>query len=369
MTTLLAAAGGAAPKIVVGNAAATDPDLINEVDFLDTGNGAQLDAAIVQANADGVDIWIRPGVYDLGAVGAPSVLTTPAAGIKIRGAGRELVEIRSPDTGDQRIWDISNDRVEISDMRFLLQGGDGLGAETNLIEVTGEHCLLSRCDARVVVGPSIAATTAIRRMFAVIEGVAFQCRVGLIDSTAPGFFAAIGANLIGFYSNTRAHFNDCEVYGTDVGYEVSGSARLTDCAVTSAIVRGADIAGADQIVGGRFASAGATSVAMRVTGSDILISGVVITGGGTAANTLLLSGADRVVLAGSRIVNGGTPTISLVGSSNCVINGNVINAPGGGTTGVDFDGTSDDNILANNQISAVTPISDAGASNETAHNV
>lgn len=98
----------AAPAVVVGNA--LSGDTAADCDYLDTGNGAQLEAAIVAANAANKDVWIRPGLYDFNLVGGPSAPITVS--VKVRGAGNGQTAIGTRDNGDQGVFELSNGQIE-----------------------------------------------------------------------------------------------------------------------------------------------------------------------------------------------------------------------------------------------------------------
>lgn len=86
-------------QIIVGNALEGDTEA--DCDYLDTGNGAQLKAAIEANIASwGVEVYIRPGLYDFSLAGGPTSAITISAGASIRGSEREQVYIRTATTGD-----------------------------------------------------------------------------------------------------------------------------------------------------------------------------------------------------------------------------------------------------------------------------
>lgn len=79
-----------APRWLVGNTPAGDPAIAQASPFEyipDPGDGSGIALAVAAANlAGGGDIWIRPGLYDLGA-GATVGFVVTASGVTIRGAG------------------------------------------------------------------------------------------------------------------------------------------------------------------------------------------------------------------------------------------------------------------------------------------
>lgn len=101
-----------APKIIVGNA--LNGDLIADVDFLDTGNGAQVAAACAAAAGFpfGADIWVRPGLYDLGAGGAPAAPLYVPPNVTLRGVGPSSVfRSRTAALSDYRVFRLATDTL------------------------------------------------------------------------------------------------------------------------------------------------------------------------------------------------------------------------------------------------------------------
>ena len=99
-----------APKYLVGNTSAGDPDTPSTAGlaagfnyFPDTGNGAGIAAALSAAAATGGDVWIRPGTYNFGLVGSPLTPLTIAGGVRVQGAGNTTILHARP-TGDQGVF-------------------------------------------------------------------------------------------------------------------------------------------------------------------------------------------------------------------------------------------------------------------------
>lgn len=78
--------------LIIGNQ--LNGDTVNDCDALDAGNGAVLKAQI-EAAAAGTDIYVRPGTYDYNIGGGPAGRITIPANVRVRGAGRSHVTVRS----------------------------------------------------------------------------------------------------------------------------------------------------------------------------------------------------------------------------------------------------------------------------------
>ncbi|NJN63446.1 MAG: hypothetical protein HC882_00280 [Acidobacteria bacterium] len=118
-----------APRIIVGNVPAGDPNTDQSGAFRyipDPGDGSGISTAITEANTlaaggDFVDIYLRPGLYDL--EDGPTVLPTLGSGVRLYGtlsanAGSPQTEIRSRvSAGSQRILNMAT-RSEVDMIYF-----------------------------------------------------------------------------------------------------------------------------------------------------------------------------------------------------------------------------------------------------------
>jgi len=101
--------------IVVGNSVAGDTS--DDCDYLDTGNGVQLQAALTAAGTNDVDVFIRRGTYDLGGAGASGNKLTIPAGVRVIGAGRGQTFIQTrANGGDGGAFFASGAGVEIENL-------------------------------------------------------------------------------------------------------------------------------------------------------------------------------------------------------------------------------------------------------------
>jgi len=126
--------------IVVGNFVAGDTS--NDCDYLDTGNGAQLDAALTAAAINDDDVFIRRGTYDLGAPGAPTKFTIPS-GVRVVGAGKRQVTLKARAAGGNgSVMDLgTNSSVE----QVYVFAPIPTAAQTfadGVVNVYGNNCIL-----------------------------------------------------------------------------------------------------------------------------------------------------------------------------------------------------------------------------------
>lgn len=104
------------PTIIVGNSVAGDT--INNCHYLDTGNGAQLAAAVAAAaGSPAKDVYVRPGTYDFRVFEGPDVPISIPDNVRVRGAGTyDSTTIIGNDGADQRVFVVGN-TSELSDVR------------------------------------------------------------------------------------------------------------------------------------------------------------------------------------------------------------------------------------------------------------
>jgi len=95
-----------APKYLVGNVQAGDSAVSYSTDGFvyipDLGDGAGIALALTQPDGPG-DVWIRPGTYDFGQGGSPSMPLTIPAGTRVQGSGNTTTLIART-VGDQGVF-------------------------------------------------------------------------------------------------------------------------------------------------------------------------------------------------------------------------------------------------------------------------
>ena len=140
------------PKYVVGNSLAGDTAA--NCNFLDTGNGAGIAAAITAANATAGDIHIRPGTYEFGQAGSPALPLVVGANISISGAGRTTV-LKGPASGaTKRLWTLAEGYAHSNYIIDWPQATTG-GGNPEVINATGAGSFVNiRMLMRVQTGTS-----------------------------------------------------------------------------------------------------------------------------------------------------------------------------------------------------------------------
>lgn len=344
----------AAPKIVVGNTGAGD--VISQVDFLDSGNGAQLAAALAAADGDN-DVYIRPGTYDLSAAGAPAAPLAIPTGVRVRGAGREHVTIVSPAAGEQVTINMPNARAVLSDLTVRLASGDGTGVGTEgVITVDGANCVLEH--VQVEVDPAIVVGDVSLRSAFFIDGDNYrliQCDAGSQAENIPSWDAVPSA-FHGFTLDVSVDvdgFSDgCRVYGADNGFNITTSGHtLWGCSSDAADDVGFLILGT--LVGLHHCRATTTGIPVSLTaGADTnIVAHCHLDPPGTGTG-ILLTTSDENTIHGNFIA-GALTGIDLVDSDGNNISENQIELAAAGT-GIDLDATSDDNRIGDNEIHSGT---------------
>lgn len=130
----------------------------------DPGDGTGIQAAFALAAVTPGDVWIRPGLYDLGAGAAVAPLVAPP-GITVEGAGMDTV-IRSKAAGDQGVIVLSSNILtgRFNTLRNLTIEGvapsEGLGS-TALVRCT-DPSTIEDVDVRLVTSDAGTLRDAIR---------------------------------------------------------------------------------------------------------------------------------------------------------------------------------------------------------------
>lgn len=343
-------------KIIVANSGNGDEN----GDFLDSGDGSQLEAALAAASS-GDDIYIRPGTYDLRAGSATGPLTIPA-GVRVWGAGREQVTIITKDSGDMGAFTLSDDS-ELWDIgiRVAVPAGAGSGATALVLLNTRSKSGRIKVDWQ---GSSYTATEAgnlaLRAGFAVRSGTN-DVRVydpELIDLPSLRNLG-VGADLVGVDAvsgvpNFRmAMAVRPVVQGGDIGINVENKMQVVDPMLQDVFSRGVLFA----TVGG-----------VTMQGGTILNSSPDASYQGVRID----NGAGKIMVDGTHIIGPSTPT---AGSKGMVLDADRCSVRGcnieGYDVGIEATAQSVRNVVAATILSTNlnTAKTDAGTNNEFAHNV
>lgn len=228
---------------VVGNSVAGDTAA--DCDYLDTGNCAQLDAAIVAANAlspPGM-VFVRRGLYDRSAGGGPTVPTPIAAGVRVIGEGRECVTVRSRDSGDQGVFtlaresELSHLTVEVKEPTGATSGSTAVILASDLTSAFGPQMvdvdvvLLNSLDSTESNNLTLRAAISVSSVFCV-DGSRFdRVRVYSTAAVTTGWMINqhLGGSVVFVGIKLGSHlgsavvpgvFENCYVSGVDVGVQL-----------------------------------------------------------------------------------------------------------------------------------------------------
>jgi len=344
------------PFYVVGNSPNGDTSVV--CDFLDVGDGVQLQAALAAAGA-GKDVYVRPGSYDysLGAVAAR--LSVPA-GVKLRGAGRGHTIIKTNTSADQGAFELLA-RSELEDLTvqvgFPVGPGSGSGG---VIELNGSFAEVRRVRVEWpgVYTPVEVALLALYASFLssyTAEHLKIiDCQVGL-DFAMPKFSALGGLISMGIGLPSGPISVGCDVVrfycnGADWGVFASKFARVCECELY------------DQYLKGIYFQSGAADGSVAV-GNHIEMDG------STPGQGIHVDQADRCDISGNWVqatVGGpGSYAVYLQDAQNSIVRGN--RSPSGfWQYGVQIDALSGANLVNANQLP--DGVNDLGAGNDVAHN-
>jgi hypothetical protein len=352
----------------VGNQ--TAGDVATEVDYLDTGNGAQLAAAITAAGVGTArDVWIRPGTYNLDLVGAPVGPITVPSNIMVRGAGRSLTRIETKDAGDGRAF-ILNSGSTISDLYVNISRPDpagggvtGVSLITLAVNATCQNVSVLAEQGNLWNAADVALTQ-LRRIFDISSNAGsaklINCKTPYGGVTSiPVFQPAADLYMVYLQANTSSpQINDCFFYGADICIHSSNLGGFS--------------ASRNSIFTKRNFVLNNGSESTLIEGNDCHCLG--IANGTERSVEVTGAGHPRLSVVNNRF-EAGTPTvapsvcISLVAVNGAVVTGNsIINFD----TGVTLDAVTAFTVVTGNMLRGITPLQhiiDLGSTNEVAHNI
>lgn len=342
---------------VVGNGPNGDTSIV--CDFLDTGDGVQLAAALAAAGP-GKDVYARPGSYDYAAGAVAAALVVPQ-GVKLRGAGRGHTVIKTNTSGDQGAFSLA-DGAELEDLTihvgFPIGAGAGAGG---VVELNGSTAEVRRVRVEWP-GSYTPVEVALLQLFAsfLVSGSSdhtkiIDCQVGL-DSTPPQFSALGGGTSYGIYAPVGPSSVGCDVvrfycHSADVGVYGQKLMRVNECELFNQYLNGIYIAGSDargsHVIGNHIDS-GFLAAFQAIGIDDTSFCEV-------ASNFMRRSAAGAPGMYGVYLKN----------ALNCTVGGN--REPEGFQFGAYLDATSSGNIVSRNQLA--NGVNDLGAGNDVAHNL
>ncbi len=291
-------------RIVVGNA--LEGDTIDEVDFLDSGNGAGVAAAIAAsvAAATPTDIYVKSGVYDFNLAGAPALpLPTTLAGTDFRGAGGQAAASVIPGTPGSttfvltptsRALLVGGSASRLSDFAVQVPAAAPGAAGTSVITVATRG-YADNITVSFEGAAGINADESLTEVFAVgFVTNASNCRVDNAIS-----YGTPGGTLAAFrFNSSFTTLTDCLVFGLDVGYSVdpgSSQTLIAGCRAFMGAFAGAIgfvLAGIDSRVIGcavQNTAAGTTSVNLGGTNNSLI--GCIFNGGNSGSEGISVTGS------------------------------------------------------------------------------
>lgn len=213
------------PRIVVGNA--LEGDTINMCDFLDAGDGVQLQAALTAAGAlvpDG-DVWIRPGII------TPLVPLVVPGFVHVRGSG--WGSIFNATATNRQVWNVGA-FATIEDIRIDIPVPAIGAAGTEVVLLAGNVSFKRGVITMTAQNAAQAANeslTAVVRSSSASGGV--HCQE--IDVTAISYrnlaiaLDMIGFDVFGILAGSVSKVIDCAVSVADIAYDVHGAVVVTAC--------------------------------------------------------------------------------------------------------------------------------------------
>lgn len=336
--------------IIVGNT--TEGDTALDCDYLDAGDGVQLEAALAAAGAGAtpLDVYVRPGTYDFDAGAVVARLVIPA-GVRVRGAGRTSTIISTRTTGDGRAFVLA-EGATIEDVGVFCPvptaaqaGGQGV-ISLNERGAEARRCRVEFDGGWAAIGNW--AWVAVETAFYVGNTVLLG-DVRFVDCEAvdvPPSNASGGIVMYGLYSiagvTGRLFATRVETGGGDQGMHFAGGRAYADaCDVHDAIVGVIITATESRFSGGRVVIVSpATEVGITINGVDYVEvndNWVEATTGAALSVAIQNNGGSQCVITGNRGNGNGAPPVGWptsiglsVGANNNVVTGN--NFGGGAVT-------------------------------------
>jgi len=361
------AAQGLTPAIVVGNSVVGDV-LGTDCDFLDVGDGVQLQAALATAGAN-LDVWVRPGTYDLGAGAATSPLVVPNS-TTLRGAGTQQTFIRTKSTGNMGALGL-NSEATVMDVGIEVArptAGPPAGATAVITMANATRCIRVQVEFIGALGwdATDVGETALRSVydFSCPNSPAYlmNCTSNTATSRqAPSFDTLVpGTDFIMVTAtgpNSQVIIVDCELRGGDIGVSV---------VQTGLLIRGTIFRNLREGV-----RAQTTQNRFGLFNSDINVQQNLATMRGVVLNNIDFAIIQGNYIQGEGGIGVGLEAVELVnGCVGCSINGNFISD---WDRAIKFSAAGDDDNVATgnvfNTITQAAPVEDLGAGNDVAHNI
>lgn len=352
-----------APAIIVGNSA--NGDAAGQCHFLDTGNGAQLAAALAVAD-EGADIYIRPGTYDFTVAGGPAGAFAVPPRVKVRGAGRGHTIIRTRGQGDQGAFDV-DEQSELEDLTIEVTLPTGApSARYGIVELIGAHAEVRRVNVDFLgVWTSVeAANFEPVACFFVASGASdtrlIDCGAGLLGegempsmwTLTSGAQALYGVLTEGSPSSVGCDIIRFKTVGGDGGVRAIKHVRVRDAEISNPLLVGVELLG------------------FEADGSEVTGCLIEMFAAASGRYGIYLYTVEQCDVEGNRIVawtgHSGSRGIMLVDADENIVAKNRL--PDNWGAGIELDEDSDNNIVSLNNMPDCLLL-DSGTGNEVAHNI
>lgn len=310
-----------APRIIVGNALAGDT--IDVCDYLDAGDGAQIQAALVQAgllNAGlGVDVHLRPGTYTL----ASGPLVVPYQ-VWLYGAGYSTVI--TPSTLDRRAVVLGGYSACI-DMSIVYTAPVVGATGTALLTYGFGGVVKNLAIYAINYAQTLAVLTneSLRYCIFGTPNTNLSCLENIDITFKTNEAVGLAPSLIGIgdsgsaTDDTPVYVTNCRVVNADIGIECLGNALITGSSVQAIRRRGF-----------RLVARSGGSRHHSIQGCRVFMAGTANYAGIEIDTGTLAAGTRSTMIVGTELLAGP--------------------APNAASTGVRLTGTGDGNIISATEI-------------------
>lgn len=138
--------GRFAPKYLVGNVPAGDSNVASSVNGFnyipDPGDGSGIALALTQPDGPG-DVWIRPGTYNFGLAGSPTMPLNIKQDTRVQGAGFTTILVADVrDAKDPGVFEMQQSS-QLRDIQITSESASGTLGSDSLVTVRAPNCVLS----------------------------------------------------------------------------------------------------------------------------------------------------------------------------------------------------------------------------------
>jgi len=307
----------------VGNALAGDTAA--DCDFLDTGNGAGVAAALAATAGTTADVGIKTGVYDFSLPGAPVLPLAVPAAVRLHGSGRTALA-GGPVTGTtflmtpiERALFTVGTVGRVSDFTVILPAAATPAVSgISVIDLVSGSPRAEHIQIDFEGGENNPDETLLQAFRLGPGASAFDC-----GTRADGGYSRLGGLLAAFQMESSTRILDCDGDNLDIGYRAVGSNyELVDCRAVNNRGNSFQLGGSDGIADACRANRDLTGTGFFVTGFRTNITGCEANGTGAGTHGIrCLPGSDGSVIANNTLINNTIVGLSVEGGSDEVIVG------------------------------------------------